>query len=426
MKDSRKTKERLIIEIKELRESLEKQISERNRVENALSESEGKYRKLIETANDAIFIADAESGIILDVNRRAEEMMNMPAEEIIGMHQKELHPEDKAGDYKQIFREYVRNGDGISDEVVVCRKDGHKIPVEISASVIEWGGKKVVQGIFRDITRRKRVEDALTQSKEQMQYILDNTTSVIYIKDAQGKYIIVNRQFLDLFHITKEEIIGKTNHDIFPKEMADTFQANDRKVLKAQAPLEIEEVALHDDGRHTYISIKFPLLDSKGIACGVCGISTDITERKKAEKRLEVQKEALEQKNLALSEILGQIEIEKKQIKDDVIANAENLLLPIIQKLRLTGESRKYVLLLRKNLQELTSSFGTKLTEKGAKLTSREVEVCGMIKNGLTSKEIAGLLNISLRTVETHRIKIRNKLGIVNKDLNLSSYLKTL
>ena len=139
-----------------------------------------------------------------------------------------------------------------------------------------------------------------------------------------------------------------------------------------------------------------------------------------------MQKEALEQKNLALSEILGQIEIEKKQIKDDVIANAENLLLPIIQKLRLTGESRKYVQLLRKNLQELTSSFGRKLTEKGAKLTSREVEVCGMIKNGLTSKEIAGLLNISLRTVETHRINIRNKLGIVKKDLNLSSYLKTL
>ena len=182
MKDSKKTKERLISEIKELRDSLKKQISEQKRVENALFESEGKYRKLIETANDAIFIADAESGIILDINRRAEEMMNMPAEEIIGMHQKQLHPEDKAGDYKQIFREYVRNGDGISDEVVVCRKDGHKIPVEISASVIEWGGKKVVQGIFRDITRRKRTEDALSQSKEQMQYILDNTTSVIYLK----------------------------------------------------------------------------------------------------------------------------------------------------------------------------------------------------------------------------------------------------
>ncbi len=208
--------------------------------------------------------------------------------------------------------------------------------------------------------------------------------------------------------------------------MADTFQTNDRKVLRTKTPLKIEEVAPHDDGPHTYISTKFPLFDSNGIVCGICGISTDITERKKAEKILQAQKEALEQKNIALNEILGQIEIEKKQIKDNVIANAENLLLPIIQQLRLTGESRKYVQLLQKNLQELTSSFGTKLTEKRAKLTSREIEVCNMLKNGLTSKEIAGLLNISPRTVETHRIKIRNKLGIIKKDLNLSSFLKTL
>ena len=426
MKDSRKTKEWLICEIKELRDSLKKQISERKRVENALSESEGKYRKLIETANDAIFIADAETGIILYANRQAEEMMNMTAEEIIGMHQKQLHPEDEAGDYKKIFSEHVQSGNGISEDIVVCRKDGHKIPVEISASAIEWSGKKVVQGIFRDITGRKRIEDALSQSKERMHYILDNTTSVIYLKDTHSKYLFVNRQYQNLFHVSKEEAVGKTDYDIFPKEMADTFQTNDRKVLRTKTPLKIEEVAPHDDGPHTYISTKFPLFDSNGIVCGICGISTDITERKKAEKILQAQKEALEQKNIALNEILGQIEIEKKQIKDNVIANAENLLLPIIQQLRLTGESRKYVQLLQKNLQELTSSFGTKLTEKRAKLTSREIEVCNMLKNGLTSKEIAGLLNISPRTVETHRIKIRNKLGIIKKDLNLSSFLKTL
>ncbi len=443
------------------------------------------------------------------------------------------------------------------------------------------------------ITERKRVENALSQSREQIQSILDNATAVIYLKDTQGTYILINRQYQNIFHVTKEEIVGKTDYDIFPKEMADAFQANDRKVLKAQAPLEMEEVALRDDGPHTYISIKFPLFDSNGIAYGVCGISTDITERKRAEKMLlesseekyrilanstkaiswicdvstwqftfvgayaetllgyrieewyqenfwqnhihpddreqtinycvtstqrledhefeyrmiasdgqiiwiydiakvthskgepiqlhgfmiditerkrmeeelrilnesleqrvtertaelskvnekllieiterkkaeemlQERKKALEQKNIALSEVLGQIEIEKKQIKDNVIINAETLLLPIIQKLKLTGESRKYVQLLRKNLQELTSSFGTRLTEKGAKLTSREIEICNMIKNGLANKEIASLLNISLRTAEKHRINIRKKLGIVNKDINLASFLKTL
>ncbi|MBT3354152.1 MAG: helix-turn-helix transcriptional regulator, partial [Candidatus Scalindua sp.] len=131
-------------------------------------------------------------------------------------------------------------------------------------------------------------------------------------------------------------------------------------------------------------------------------------------------------KNIALSEVLGQIEIEKKQIKDNVIANAENLLLPIVQKLRLKGESRKYVQLLQRNIQDLTSSFGPKLTEKRANLSTREIEVCNMIKNGLVNKEIASLLNISLGTTEKHRNNIRKKLHIVNKDINLSSFLNSL
>jgi DNA-binding CsgD family transcriptional regulator len=158
----------------------------------------------------------------------------------------------------------------------------------------------------------------------------------------------------------------------------------------------------------------------------VLDLEQEVDKRKQVEEKLHNQKKALEQKNIALSEILGQIEIEKKQIKDNVIANAENLLLPIIQKLRLKGESRKYAQLLRKNLQELTSSFGSKLTEKRANLTTREIEICNMIKNGLANKEIASLLDISLSTTEKHRNNIRKKLHIVNKDINLSSFLNTL
>ena len=145
--------------------------------------------------------------------------------------------------------------------------------------------------------------------------------------------------------------------------------------------------------------------------------------RYKAEQK---QKESLGQKNIALVEVLGQVEIEKRQMEDNVIANAECLLLPIIQKLRLTGESRKYAQLLRKNLEELTSSFGTRLADKRARLTSREIEICNMIKNGLTSKEVASLLNTSHTTIEKHRSNIRNKLSIANKKISLFSILKTL
>ena len=169
-----------------------------------------------------------------------------------------------------------------------------------------------------------------------------------------------------------------------------------------------------------------PVKNAEGVITHFVGIKEDITERKKMEEMLQEQKEVLEQKNIALREVLEQVELGKEEIKNNVTANVENLLLPVIQKLMLKKESCKYVQLLQRNLQELTSSFGVKLIDKKTKLTSREIEICNMVKNGLTSKEIAGLLNVSLRTTEKHRANIRKKLRISNKDLNLNSFLQTL
>ncbi|MBL7171054.1 MAG: PAS domain S-box protein [Candidatus Omnitrophica bacterium] len=162
-------------------------------------------------------------------------------------------------------------------------------------------------------------------------------------------------------------------------------------------------------------------------------IWSDITEHKRDEEmlkesgvKLREQKKALVLKNIALSEIIQQIEVEKRKIKDDIAANVNELLLPILAKLKIKKVTRKYVDLLQYHLEELTSSFGRKITEKSVKLTSREIEICSMVKAGLTSKEISELLNISYQTVEKHRRNIRHKVGISNKDINLTSFLHTL
>ena len=97
-----------------------------------------------------------------------------------------------------------------------------------------------------------------------------------------------------------------------------------------------------------------------------------------------------------------------------------------MEKLKIKKSPYKYVDLLKRHLEEITSSFGRKIAAKSTKLTSREIEICNMIKGGLTSKEISNLLNISSQTVEKHRKNIRNKLGITNKRANLSSYLHKL
>ncbi|MEF9438621.1 MAG: PAS domain S-box protein, partial [Candidatus Mariimomonas ferrooxydans] len=100
--------------------------------EEALQESEKRYRKLIDTANDAIFLADAENGIILDANKQAGKLLGIPAEKIIGMHQTQLHPKEEAEYYEKIFKDYIELGKAITETMFVAHKDGHKIPVEIT------------------------------------------------------------------------------------------------------------------------------------------------------------------------------------------------------------------------------------------------------------------------------------------------------
>lgn len=158
-------------------------------------------------------------------------------------------------------------------------------------------------------------------------------------------------------------------------------------------------------------------------------------ERKQAEQALGESKQKLkdqnlllQEKNIALREVMNQVIEEKKSLEVKVLANVENILLPLIKKLTDQGSDldKTYLDLLEKNVLELTSSFGTRMAKKSHLLTPRENEICTMIRGGLSSKEIARLLNLSHRSVETYRNHIRKKLKITNKKINLASYLSNL
>lgn len=130
-------------------------ITERKRAEEALKDSEEKYRTLVETANDAIIVADAETGIIFDANKKAEELLGIPVDKIIGLHQSQIHPKEETEHYEKLFLHHIQKGKAISENLFVCQQDGHKIPVEISASVTKFRGRNIIIGIFRDISDRK-------------------------------------------------------------------------------------------------------------------------------------------------------------------------------------------------------------------------------------------------------------------------------
>src|ERR1700720_4117756 len=123
-------------------------------------------------------------------------------------------------------------------------------------------------------------------SDRELQSILDNSTAVIQVKDLSGRYVRINQRFEEIFGLDRAQILGKTDHDLFPKEIAARFRGNDVEVAETGRPLQFEEIAPHQDGPHDYISVKFPLFDEAGAIYATAGIFTDITDRKRAERKL--------------------------------------------------------------------------------------------------------------------------------------------
>lgn len=142
-------------------------IARRRRAEHALRESNQRLANFFDQARDAMFIADVETGVLLDANARAEQITGRSKKELIGLHQSKLHPPDQEELLKEAFRKRVQTADGSLVEGEVITSAGLRVPVEINSSIIELAnGKRVIQGIFRDITERKRLENQLRQAQK--------------------------------------------------------------------------------------------------------------------------------------------------------------------------------------------------------------------------------------------------------------------
>ncbi|MGH2404947.1 MAG: ATP-binding protein, partial [bacterium] len=147
----------------------------------------------------------------------------------------------------------------------------------------------------------------LARQEGRLQAILDNSPAVIYLKDLEGRYVLVNSRFETLFHTTCEAVLGKVDHDLFPPVLAQMYRENDAKVIESGGPLEAEEIAVVDGATRVYSSIKFPLRGAAGEPIALCGISIDITERKAANEEIKIARLEAEQANRAKSEFLSRM-----------------------------------------------------------------------------------------------------------------------
>ncbi len=265
-------------------------ITEQRQYEATLRDAEAKYRKLIETTTDAIFLADAESGRIIDANKKAEDLMGYAREEIIGMHQTQLHPKEEAMHYAKIFSDYAREGKPFTKDLYVRHKNGHTIPVKINAGITFLGDKKIVQGVFRDITERRRAEESIRLYAE----ILNNIHIGLIVwhlendEDAKTyKLVAANTAAAQFTGVEMGEFIGKTLAESFPaildtevpKTYAEVVRSGKIKDLK-------EDHFIHAGNFQSVFSVKAFPLSNKCVGVAL----VDITESEKIQEELKIFK----------------------------------------------------------------------------------------------------------------------------------------
>ncbi len=298
----------------------------RNQAQDALKRSEEQFRSFITATSQIIWTADTE-GNVNDDMPTWRDFTGQSVAEIAGTGWlNAIHPEDQERT-GQAWLEAVKNKSLYEVEYRIRSADGdYRYFIAIGSPVLNQDGSiREWIGTCTDIHDRKLAEIALKQSEERLQAILDNSPAVIYLKDLEGGFITVNRQFEELFHLSKTEIVGKLNSDLFDPELAEIFDENDRQVLETKSAIQLEEQAPHADGLHTYLSLKFPLLAVDGSPYAVCGISTDITDRKRTEIFLAQAKEAAEVANRTKSEFLANMNHELRTPLNGILGYAQIL-----------------------------------------------------------------------------------------------------
>jgi len=252
------------------------------------ADNESRFNTLAETASDGIISIDDQSTIRY-INPAAGQMFGYESGEMLEKNLTALMPERFRQMHLTSFRRYLATGQKHirwrAIELVGLHKSGREFPIEISFGEEVHKDKHFFTGIVRDVTVRKRTEEALRVSEQRLQAIVDNTTALVFIKDLELRYVLANREYERVFGIGGDQIRGKTDFDIHPHNVAETLRANDRQVIETGEPLQYEEVVPSRAGICHYVVVKFLLRDQVNEPYAICGIATDITARIRSERQ---------------------------------------------------------------------------------------------------------------------------------------------
>lgn len=326
MKEAEKARQHSphIDELESLRQrvaELEREQTDRKIVEEALRESEERFRFIYENLEDGLLLADKETKKLLMGNPAILEMLGYSAEELNDLRIADIHPEGALPEVMNRFEELARREIRVARDIPVRRKCGSVFHADISSSSsIVFNRKECLLGVFRDITERRRAEEALQHSRQMLQNVLDNFPGVVFWKDPNSVYQGCNRAFARAAGFREpHEITGKTDYDLpwTPSE-AEAYRKMDQEVMQSGVPrLHIEESQHEADGRvGWYETSKVPLFDVKGNMIGILGVSGDITERRRMEEEL---RRAYDKLELRVRERTAELELAVGALKAEIV-----------------------------------------------------------------------------------------------------------
>lgn len=433
-------------------------LTEHFRAKKALAVSEERYRTIIQNMEDIYFEVDL-AGRLLFFNGAMLGKLGYAVSDLQDMpYDRYIVAEDMDRVRRYFSETFMAGNTGRFISYRVRDKDGSVIHFETIATVVrdDQGKTVLFRGIARDVTERKRAERMLKDSEQQFREIIQGTPIPTFVINESHRVTHWNEACEKLTGVMAVNVVNtRLQWQPFYSEPCPTLAdlvigKNPEKDIEAHYSKETVRSQIVKDafeveaffpgfgkqGKWLLLTAA-PLTNSRGQITGAIETLQDTTEKKMSEAKLlrmhnvleEKVKErtlGLEEANVALKVLLKKRESDRRQLEEQMVVNIREIVSPYIERLKNTSSREMRNMLIEtieRNLTDITSPLMKDLSVRYRKLTPAEIQIIDLIKHNKTTKEISGLLNISPRTVETHRDNIRKKLGIRNRKVNLKSYL---